>query len=287
VLKRALVVLALAASLSACPSLRTYWRPSSARLVVDGASYGPAEKQRLDLWAPEGAAGAPLVVFVHGGTWSSGDRDYYAPITGLYGNVAKALADEGIATAVLSYRYWPDVALDDMLDDVAAGTRTAIARAAEAGADPRRVILAGHSSGAHLAAMLGARPELLAARGVDPSVIRGVVGISTPLDAERAVQRSKNPAVPAVFPPDVRAAASPMRFLAKAPVPFLFLIGEKDLPGLRIDFYEARAMRLRNTSFVEVQGRTHAEMILWLGVEGDPSARAIARWVRAAAGSTG
>lgn len=339
---RAGVAVALAALCVGCPSLRTYYQPSAARLVAADVAYGPGDKQRVDLWAPEGARGAPLVVFVHGGGWRSGDRVYFQPATGLYGNVAKALGDEGIATALPSYRYWPDVAtLDAMLDDVAAAIAAAIARAPSVGADPRAVFLAGHSAGAHLVALLGARPELLAARGVDPSAIRGVVGISTPLDMERAVRTSKNPAVAALFgaaPED----ASPLRFLrggvrargartaarstagSASPPPtsstpsasappspivtesssplstpssspaavesssspaWLFLVGEHDYPRLRDDFRDARDLRLRDATFLEVPGRTHEEMVLELGVDDDPTTRAIARFVRAVVGA--
>lgn len=281
---RAAAVLVAAALVAGCPSVRTTWRPTSGRLVVDSLPYGPHEKQRLDLYAPEGPRGVPLLVFVHGGTWASGDRAYFAWATGLYGNVGKALADEGVATAIPSYRLWPEATLEDMLDDVAAAVKAARARAADVGADPTKIFLAGHSAGGHLAALLAARGGALADRGIDPSWIRGVVVVSGVLDAGRAVERSSHPAVPALFPDEAtRRAASPLSFLRGSTTPWLFLVGEKDYPGLRADFKDARNLRLPDATFVEIRGKTHADMVLDVGAPGDPVARTIGAFVRAVA----
>src|SRR4051794_20374857 len=74
--------------------------------VVKDLEYGPAHflhpgKHKLDLYLPEGAKDFPVLFFIHGGGWVSGDRDFHF---GLYANVGRAFAKKGIGTVIISYR---------------------------------------------------------------------------------------------------------------------------------------------------------------------------------------
>ncbi len=284
---RTLAPLLAVVVLAGCPAATSSLRLSGTRTVVKDAAYvdDGDDKHRLDLYAPESAEGVPIVVFVHGGTWQSGDRDYYRVVTGLYGNVGHALAAEGIATAVPSYRLWPDASMDAMLDDVAAAIVWAHAHAREAGADPGKLFVAGHSAGGHLVTLLATKPGALAARGVDPTWIRGVVSLSGALDMERARKVTKDQGVIALWPTaeDARAA-SPLRYLSSSPLPFLLLIGGRDYPGLRQDFRAARALRLHNVESAEVPNLHHSDMVLHIGAERDPITPRVARFVRSVVG---
>ena len=119
--------------------------------------YGPGSQHRLDVYdvpagaavAPDGGA-SPVVMFVHGGAWSSGNKD-------LYRLVGLRMARSGCVCCVLGYRLMKpgeDCTVSEQMDDVARAVRWA--RGHFGG---RRLVLAGHSSGAHvlmLAALHGA-----------------------------------------------------------------------------------------------------------------------------------
>src|SRR6185437_3046455 len=117
--------------------LRLDYPPGEVSVARDiGYVAGSAHpKHRLDVYAPRGAAHAPVVHFVHGGYWVEGDKDFHAALTGLYGSVGVALAKRGVVTVVQSYRLSPEVAIDGILDDVMAGLRWTEEHAAEHGGD--------------------------------------------------------------------------------------------------------------------------------------------------------
>jgi len=134
-------------------------------------AYGPHPEQRLDIYLPADAAAAPLLIFVHGGGWSVGDK-------GQYEVVGNRLAHEGIVTMMANYRLSPAVQHPTHAQDVAQAIGWGYRHAAEYGADPERLCLMGHSSGAHLAALVALEPSYLAAEGMDISAVRRVIGVS-------------------------------------------------------------------------------------------------------------
>ncbi|WP_233417105.1 alpha/beta hydrolase [Halovulum marinum] len=120
---------------------------SAGRARLDHA-YGPAPRQRLDLFAPDGAARG-LVVFVHGGYWMAFDKSVWS------GFAAGAVA-AGWAVAVPSYTLAPAARIAEMTREIAA----AVAEAARLVPGPVRA--AGHSAGGHLVARLTCADSTLA-----------------------------------------------------------------------------------------------------------------------------
>jgi acetyl esterase/lipase len=137
-------------------------------------AYGADPLQHFTFWTPTAAARrpAPLVLFVHGGGWKRGDMEN---ATGK-AKVAHYPA-EGYAFASVNYRLVPDATVEQQASDVASALKWIIAHAGELGIDPRRIILMGHSAGAHLVALVGTDPRYLAAVGLDESAIAGVIPI--------------------------------------------------------------------------------------------------------------
>jgi acetyl esterase/lipase len=135
-------------------------------------AYGPDPLQTLDLWRPTGHAPAPLIIFVHGGGWTRGDKDN---ATG----AAKVnhLLGRGFAVASIDYRLVPAATVEQQAADVALALSWLRAHAAAYGVDPDRIVLMGHSAGAHLVALVGTDPFYLAAVGLDYRALRGVVPI--------------------------------------------------------------------------------------------------------------
>ncbi|MBF6328271.1 alpha/beta hydrolase fold domain-containing protein [Nocardia transvalensis] len=104
----------------------------------------------LDLHRPpDGAAAAscPVVVWVHGGGWFTGDRFLRPDPT--------VLLERGIAVAAIEYRLSGTALFPAQLHDVRAAIRFLRREAGACGLDPRRIGVWGASAGGHLAALAG------------------------------------------------------------------------------------------------------------------------------------
>jgi len=131
-------------------------------------SYGPDPSQRIDYWqgtSKEG--GGSLLIFIHGGGWTRGDK---ASATGP-AKVNWATAN-GYDFASVNYRLVPKVTVEDQARDIAAAIRYLRHHAGELGFDADRIMLAGHSAGSHLAALIGTDERYL---GDDLKAIRAVI----------------------------------------------------------------------------------------------------------------
>lgn len=106
--------------------------------------YGPTDAETLDLFVPH--AGAPLVVFFHGGYWRRLHKDDHT-------FVARALAPHGVACAIVNYALSPAVPLEEIVAQARRSVAWLRENAKEHGADPARIVVAGHSAGGQLAAM--------------------------------------------------------------------------------------------------------------------------------------
>src|SRR6187551_2982703 len=112
-------------------------------------SYGTDRLQAVDYW-PAPSRNAPLVVFVHGGGWSRGDKQMMDGSDKL-----KHWHGQGYAVASINYRLVPAATVEQEAADVAAAVAALKARARSLGFDGRRIALIGHSAGAHLVALVG------------------------------------------------------------------------------------------------------------------------------------
>lgn len=146
--------------------------PPGTRVLRDLA-YGDDPRQRFDAYLPAGARDAPVIVFVHGGAWAIGDKDN----PGVVPNKAAYWLPKGYALVSVNYRMLPEAEPLTQADDVAHALAAVQRLAPEWNADPARVVLMGHSAGAHLVALLGADPARLAAAGAQ--MPRGVVALDS------------------------------------------------------------------------------------------------------------
>ena len=147
------------------------------RRRVSGAAYGADPRQRLDLWraADAGDAPQPVLVFFYGGGWSAGERRHY-------GFAARAFASLGFTVVVPDYRLVPAIHFPAFVEDAAAALRWVADNAAAHGGDPMRILLAGHSAGAHIAALVALDAGYAASAGIAAGSIRGVAGLAGPYD---------------------------------------------------------------------------------------------------------
>ena len=133
----------------------------AARLEI---AYGPLPAHRLDIYGEVASRHptAPAIVFIHGGGWTLGSKL-------LYGLVGDSLACHGAVCSVVGYRLFPEAAIPEQVDDVRLALQSLHERFPK-----RPLVLVGHSSGAHVAALTMA----CAAASGEPLPIRGFCGIS-------------------------------------------------------------------------------------------------------------
>jgi len=135
-------------------------------------SYGKDPLQKLDYWKPT-KVGSPLIIFVHGGGWKRGDKKNATgeEKPGHY-------VQQGYAFASINYRLVPAATVEQQAQDVADAIAHLISRAESLVFDASRVVLMGHSAGAHLSALVGTDMQYLKKAGLGPQSLRGVI----PLD---------------------------------------------------------------------------------------------------------
>ena len=146
------------------------------RLTAEGIPFGTEPRQRLDIYRPTGAGPFPVMVFLYGGAWDSGDRSTYR-------FVGDAFAAHGVLTVIPDYRLWPEVHYPVFLQDCALALAWTCANIAGYGGRSSAPALIGHSAGAYNAAMLALDPSLLGAVGRSPRRdLSRVVGLAGPYD---------------------------------------------------------------------------------------------------------
>lgn len=182
-LSRRLMLTALLASLAGCGPALLNSVDGVARLgtgparVARDVAYGPDPRQRLDVYAPRqvGQAPLPVVLFFYGGGWSAGSR-------GAYAFAGRAFAGRGFVAVVPDYRLVPEVRFPEFVQDGAAAIRWTRDNIARHGGDPNRITIAGHSAGAHIAALLALDPRWLREAGLRADTIKAGVLLSGPYD---------------------------------------------------------------------------------------------------------
>jgi acetyl esterase/lipase len=140
-------------------------------VVKKDVAFGKDEKQKLDVYSPKNGKDCPIVIFVHRGEWTKGDKSEvsYKP---------KFFNEHGIVFISTNYRLYPEAKFPAHAEDVASAVRWTVDHAKEFGGDPKKIILMGHSAGCHLVTLVGLDPKYLEAVKLRPSDLRGVVAWS-------------------------------------------------------------------------------------------------------------
>ncbi len=151
-------------------------KDSGSTLLVKDVAYGEGPRLKLDIYAPtQGQGPWPVIIFVHGGSWSSGNKNPYE-------FVGRALAARGFLTVLPNYRLHPEHPFPAFVEDTALAIDWTTRHAGEYGGDPKHIIASGHSAGAYNVALAILDKHYLAALDTDVSSIKGVALLAAPLD---------------------------------------------------------------------------------------------------------
>ena len=144
--------------------------PSSTFDRTKNVSFGEGDRDELDIYrADEPKKDAPVLMFVHGGSWDSGSK-------GIYKFLAEGFTKSGYDIVVPNYRLYPQGRFPDFIEDNA----KAVSYTVETFPD-KQIVLIGHSAGAYNVLMLAMRDEYLRTAGVDRCAkILGVVALAAP-----------------------------------------------------------------------------------------------------------
>ncbi len=227
-------------------------------------AYGPGARQNYDVTAPRTGVKRPCLVFIHGGFWQEGSKDWS-------GFAARAYARAGWAHVGVGYTLAPEARLEQIVEEVAEALRHLRDHAADYGIDPDRIVLAGHSAGAHLVAAI-----LAGLGGEDlPGALAGYVLISGVYDLAPVAASYVNEAV-GLSPGEVERL-SPLLYWPAADRPVHLVVGadEPEAFGRQSDALAALwGRKLRRISLARCPGRDHFDVLDELGREGSET------WVR-------
>jgi acetyl esterase/lipase len=244
--------------------------PAGAREVQDVA-YGSDPMQRMDVYIPQGAKGAPVILMVHGGGWVRGDKAAH----GVIQNKINYFLPRGYVVISINYRLVPQVNVMTEADDVAHALAYAQQHAAEWGGDASRFVLMGHSAGAHLVTMLSAVPGIWQGAGAHPWL--GTIPLDSAAYNVVEIMNSQHFSLyDRAFDNDQQlwSQASPTLRLQSAPPPMLLVCDSRRANSCdQANAFADKAKSFGGKVSVFPISMRHGEINLEVGVPGDLTSR--------------
>jgi acetyl esterase/lipase len=235
----------------------------------DGAG-ADAKKHKLNLYLPVAQKAFPLVMFIHGGGWSMGDRS-------LYPELGRRFAERGIALAAISYRLSPAVKHPEHVKDCARALSWLASNIHKHGGDPKRMFVMGHSAGGHLTALLTLDRKYLDELSVPADAIQGAIPMSGPYTIPALPQGTNG--ILKIFPDafgsdkNVCRDASPVTHVKHCKVPLLVLTETTDTLRVRPMMEQLRDAVKREgvngVEFVDAEERDHNSIVTRMMGKGD------------------
>ncbi len=240
---------------------------------IESAIYAD-DKDKLDIFMPEGQKDIPVILFFHGGALKAGTK--------LDGEaLAARMKGFGIGVVSANYRLTPTVQHPGHVNDAAAAFAWAKENIHHYGGDPSRIYLSGHSSGAYLAVLLAMDPAHLQKQGLKIEAIKGVLPISPFLYVEEtAKDRPKD--VWGEDPNDWYKASVSLHIKSgKPPMLMIYADGDEDWRREQNERFVTEMKSVGNESIdsLEVTNRDHFTIITHMNNEDDNIRDAILTFV--------
>jgi arylformamidase len=236
--------------------------PANVRILRD-VPYGSDDRQRMDVYLPQHAVGAPVIFMVHGGAWRLGDKAAQAVVD----NKVARWVPRGFIFVSTNYRLLPKAGPLQQAEDVARALATAQGKAAEWGGDPSKFILMGHSAGAHLVAMLTASPAMAIKLGARPW-LGSILLDNAALDVVQIMQAKHYRFYDDAFGSDLTywRSVSPINLLSAAGTPFLAVCSaQRDDSCPQANRFIAKAASFGVRAQALVQDLSHKDINQQLG----------------------
>jgi len=240
--------------------------PAGARVERD-LSYGTDHQQRLDVYIPAQAKDAPIILMVHGGGWMMGDKG----ASNFVSNKVARWLPKGYILASSNYRMSKQPNPLEQADDVARALAFVQAKAPSWGGDPTRVLLLGHSAGAHLVSLLAADPRIVTANG-GAAWLGTIVLDSAAFDLVEIMQGKHHRIYDRAFGKDRTfwSETSPYHRLTAAPAPMLVVCStRRDDACPQAQPFASKATKLGGRVVVFPVDMKHGEINKELGLPSD------------------
>jgi len=230
--------------------------PDNGYKRIADIQYGSHHRQKLDIYLPAQAernTPTKTLIFFYGGSWESGHKEDYK-------FVAEALSSAGFIVVIPDYRVYPEVIFPDFVDDSARAVNWVKNNIAAYGGG-EQLFVAGHSAGAHIAALLVLDKQYLASYELAPNDLKGMIGLAGPYD----FLPLKSDTLKTIFGPEQqRWQSQPIHFVDGKNPPMLLLVGSNDLTvwpknsrNLAAKIQENKG----NVELVEFDGYGHVAMV--------------------------
>lgn len=211
----------------------------------------------------DGVADKPVLVFIHGGSWSSGKKETYWWL-------GRNFARKGIVTVIINYPLAPDARYGKMAEDCALALKWVQGNISTYQASGEKIFVMGHSAGAHLSELINADPQYFKKVGLK-NPIKGVI-LNDPfgLDLFEYLTTAEKDHFYYDFmrtfttKPDVWEIASPMHYAGNIKNPHLLFYGEKTYRAIKIQtpiLYEKLKANHVPVVMKEIKGKSHVPMI--------------------------
>lgn len=187
---------------------------------------GELPEKRLDVFAPrKNKQPKPVLLFIHGGSWRSGNKD-------MYGFLGRRMARRGVVTVIINYPLSPEYKVHAMAKASAKAVNWIAENIENYGGDPDRIFVSGHSAGGHLASLISVRDEYFDSLGTKNPIAGAVMIDAAGLDMyQYLIEQDNAPGTSLrrafTDDPQVWKATSPRYHLHDDMPPMLFLMGGK------------------------------------------------------------
>lgn len=221
------------------------------------------ERNILDIYYPKNSSTpAPVVVFIHGGSWNKGHKDTYRFL-------GKGFASKGVVTVIINYRLTPEVNYSPMAGDCAAAVKWVYEHISGFGGDSSKIFVAGHSAGGHLAALISNDHSYFTKQQIS-NPIKGCILIDAfGLDMYTYFPTSTYAddrwfKITFTNEPETWKKASPYYHISRNTIPHLVWIGGKTFPGITTqgsNYYKALTDSSVAVQFEVIKNKKHIGMI--------------------------
>jgi acetyl esterase/lipase len=244
----------------------------------------------LDIYAPEGAKSLPVVFWIHGGGWQTGDKSDVD-------TKPKWFLGKGFVFVSTNYRLLPEVDMGTLIRDCAKAYGWVQKNIAAHGGDPKRVLVGGHSAGAQLAAILCTDDRYLREAGAAFDTLIGCVPVDgdtydIPAIIEVAETRNRVHGLP--MPkfghrlkfgndPALHKDFSAVTHIAKGksipPFLTLYVSSHPDTTAQAIRLTEELKAAAVNARAFGAKNTNHSKLNNDLGLDGDPATKELDAFV--------
>lgn len=221
------------------------------------------KRNKLDVYYPRKTEKpSEVFVFIHGGSWASGNKN-------LYKFIGRRMARKGKVAVIINYRLAADGQYKDMIADCESALQWTYTNISNYGGDQNKITVSGHSAGGHLAASVAINNPKDAATGnsvVKNCVLIDAFGLDIYSYLNHYHEKSDSIFMKTFTTnPTEWKAGSPMYHIQYPTVPYLIFYGTSTYPAIQGDskkYYEQLRSHQSPAEIIAIKGKKHIGMIL-------------------------